>query len=203
MESRGDANAMSLSQNGPDHTKASLLASIHTEIKAIWADVMGGLSAFRHRLREDVKKELSDFRNEMNQALGNIREDLKTATTWVKEAEQLVAEIEECNTELEATLRQIKQAQESIQTTDFVQLQQINWKKRQRPAGPDGRLSEDQCRLVAYRDVLEWALRGEKLGRHNRKVLPSCIVGAIRDNYPSPTGQYVGFKEAEEAFKLI
>lgn len=49
----------------------------------------------------------------MNQAMGDIREDLKTTTTRVEEEEQGVAEIGECNTEFEETLRQMKQAQES------------------------------------------------------------------------------------------
>uniref|UniRef100_A0A8C1B467 P2X purinoreceptor 7 intracellular domain-containing protein n=1 Tax=Cyprinus carpio carpio TaxID=630221 RepID=A0A8C1B467_CYPCA len=60
-----------------------------------------------------------------------------------------------------------------------------------------------QYRLVAYRIVLEWMLKGERLGRRNRRVLPSCVVSAIRLSYPSPSGRYVGFREAEEAFGLL
>ncbi|KAK7175942.1 hypothetical protein R3I93_000259 [Phoxinus phoxinus] len=85
----------------------------------------------------------------------------------------------------------------------FFHLPKVNWKRRPRPEGPGGTLTVDQCRLVAYRVVLEWILKGEKLGRHNRKVLPSCVVWSIRERYPSSSGQYVGFKEAEQAFGLI
>lgn len=60
-----------------------------------------------------------------------------------------------------------------------------------------------QCRLAAYWVVMEWILKGEKLGRHNRQILPSCVVRAIQARYPSSSGTYVGFKEAEEAFGLI
>ncbi|XP_078019511.1 uncharacterized protein LOC144459417 [Epinephelus lanceolatus] len=69
--------------------------------------------------------------------------------------------------------------------------------------GPNGQLSINQYRLVAYRVVLEWALRGERLGPGNRRVLPSCIVTAIRNKYPSPTGTYKGFMEADDMFRIM
>ncbi|XP_061877782.1 uncharacterized protein LOC133630284 [Entelurus aequoreus] len=85
----------------------------------------------------------------------------------------------------------------------FFHVPKINWKRRPRPQGENGQLSIDQCRLVAYRVVLEWALRGERLGRGNRRVLPRCIVMAIRSKYPSPTGTYTGFNEAEDIFNIL
>ncbi|RXN22568.1 myosin heavy fast skeletal muscle-like protein [Labeo rohita] len=60
-----------------------------------------------------------------------------------------------------------------------------------------------QYRLVAYRMVTEWALKGEKLGKGHIRVLPSCVVDLIRTKYPSPNGQYQGFKESEEAELLF
>lgn len=60
-----------------------------------------------------------------------------------------------------------------------------------------------QCRLVAYRVFLEWVLQGEKLGPGERQVLPSCVVTAIRKKYPSTSGVYSGFQEAEDASRII
>ncbi|XP_060775114.1 uncharacterized protein LOC132884975 [Neoarius graeffei] len=85
----------------------------------------------------------------------------------------------------------------------FFHIPKINWKKHPRPAGPDGQLSSEQYRLIAYRIVLEWALKGEKLGPGNRRVLPSCVVELIRRTYPSPNGQYAGFKESVDALQLF
>lgn len=33
------------------------------------------------------------------------------------------------------------------------------------------------------------------LGRGNRKVVPSCVLWKVRDNYPAPDNNYMGFKE--------
>ncbi|XP_038163456.1 uncharacterized protein LOC119798171 [Cyprinodon tularosa] len=85
----------------------------------------------------------------------------------------------------------------------FFHVPKINWKKRPRPAGPNNTLSADQYRLVAYRVVLEWILKGERLGKDSRRVLPACIVTSIRSSYPSPDGVYTGFKEAEAAFEQL
>ncbi|XP_065134635.1 P2X purinoceptor 7-like [Paramisgurnus dabryanus] len=79
----------------------------------------------------------------------------------------------------------------------FFYVPKLNWKKRPRPEGLNGQLSDRQLRMVSYRVVLEWALKGQQLGRGNRVVLPSCVVWAVRDAFPSPTEQYTGFKEGE------
>jgi len=51
--------------------------------------------------------------------------------------------------------------------------------------------------------VTEWALKREKLDKGYRHVLPSCVADLIRTKYPSPNGQYQGFKESEEADLLF
>ncbi|KAK0156600.1 hypothetical protein N1851_000032 [Merluccius polli] len=79
----------------------------------------------------------------------------------------------------------------------FFSVDKIHLKKKTRPDGPNGQLSMLQYRLVAYRIVLEWGLKG------NRRVLPSCVVTSIRNKYPSATGQYVGFREAQDALRFF
>ena len=113
MESDDGVNANSPSPRRLENIKASFLANIHTEIRAMRVDVKKELTALCHKLREDVKNELAEFREEINQTLGNIREIFKTR--WVDEAEQGVAELEEFSMELEDELLQMKQAKESMQ----------------------------------------------------------------------------------------
>ena len=48
-------------------------------------------------------------------------------------------------------------------------------------------------RKAAYRQWTMW--RCGYLGRRNRKVVPSCVVWAVRSKYPAPDGCYLGFKE--------
>ena len=48
-------------------------------------------------------------------------------------------------------------------------------------------------RKAAYRQWVMW--QHGYLCRHNQKVVPSCVVWAIHNVYPSPDGVYLGFKE--------
>ena len=50
-------------------------------------------------------------------------------------------------------------------------------------------------RLAAYRQFTWWAHGA--LGKKNRRVIPACVVKAIRQEFPDETGQYARFKEAE------
>ncbi|XP_041420024.1 P2X purinoceptor 7-like [Xenopus laevis] len=49
-------------------------------------------------------------------------------------------------------------------------------------------------RRAAYRSFTTWVYG--YLGTGNRKVIPSCIVTAIRAAFPDPKGKYVGFLTA-------
>lgn len=54
-------------------------------------------------------------------------------------------------------------------------------------------------RLCSYRVFTSW-LYG-RLGAHNRRVIPACVVRAIRAQYPNSEGvEYTGFSDASSAW---
>ncbi|VDI24238.1 Hypothetical predicted protein [Mytilus galloprovincialis] len=74
----------------------------------------------------------------------------------------------------------------------FIQMMMF---KRQRVRAPD-QLNSRQSRLVAYRQFVCLMLKGERLGKGNRVVIPSCVVRKIRDAFLDDDGDYTGFKLA-------
>ena len=48
-------------------------------------------------------------------------------------------------------------------------------------------------RNLAYRNFLVFLHKGTPLGRHNRVVLPRCVVQCIREKYPDEDNNYTGF----------
>ena len=52
--------------------------------------------------------------------------------------------------------------------------------------------SMESFRKAAYRQFALWTYG--KLGRGNRRVIPSRAVLKIRETYPAPSGRYMGFR---------
>jgi ribosomal protein L14 len=56
-------------------------------------------------------------------------------------------------------------------------------------------LTNRQSRLMAYRQFVCWVRKGQPLDKKYRVTLPACVVKTIREEFPSPDGNYEGFKE--------
>ncbi|KAG0445593.1 hypothetical protein HPB47_013602 [Ixodes persulcatus] len=52
---------------------------------------------------------------------------------------------------------------------------------------------DPMLRFVAYRQFVRWMW--QRLGRHNRRILPACVVCRIREQFPSDT--HTGFLDPE------
>jgi hypothetical protein len=66
--------------------------------------------------------------------------------------------------------------------------------KRHRGRAPDV-LANRQSRLMAYRQFVCWVRKGQPLDKKYKVILPVCVVKSIRDEFPSPDGNYECFKE--------
>ena len=66
-----------------------------------------------------------------------------------------------------------------------------NWKHTR---AEDFDFSTNATRKAAYHQLTMW--KYGRLGRGNRKPNPVCIVRMIREAYPSPTNEYMGYKES-------
>ncbi|KAL3842849.1 hypothetical protein ACJMK2_020830 [Sinanodonta woodiana] len=52
-------------------------------------------------------------------------------------------------------------------------------------------ISTDILICITYRQFMSWIWHHP--GKGNRRILPSCAVCKIRDTYPDPLSNYVGF----------
>jgi hypothetical protein len=51
-------------------------------------------------------------------------------------------------------------------------------------------------RYAAYRQYIWWIYK--YLGPKNRRIIPSCVLWSIRENYPEESGSYIPFRFSEE-----
>ena len=56
-------------------------------------------------------------------------------------------------------------------------------------------LTNRSLRFAAYKQFIWWVF--QRLGKGNRRVIPSWVVWNIRKPYPEANGQYVLFNEGE------
>ena len=56
-------------------------------------------------------------------------------------------------------------------------------------------MTNTNYRFCAYRSYINFIYGF--LGRRNRRVIPACVVGHIRNTWPDPHGSYVGYKDPE------
>lgn len=78
---------MAETDSASDNLSASI-AAIHADIKAFHMDIKTELTAFRDSLARDLKEELSNFKQEVNQKLNGLVTDLNVTAERTDEAEQ-------------------------------------------------------------------------------------------------------------------
>ena len=84
----------------------------------------------------------------------------------------------------------------------------LAWRKQRKSSGF---LDAEECKFSvmtnknyrhhAYREYVEY-IHG-LLGKHNRKVIPSCVVWYIRGRWPDPHGNYTGYKPGSDEVEDI
>ncbi|CAM4611372.1 unnamed protein product [Leuciscus chuanchicus] len=84
-------------------------------VKAFRVDIKTELAAFRDSPAKDMKEELCNLKQEVNQKLNGLVTDLNATAERIDEAEQRVADLEENTAELKEVLGQSIQIQENLQ----------------------------------------------------------------------------------------
>lgn len=116
MEGGDKRQTRGKSQNKPKKDDTTPTESVdtlaeHEAMEAIQANIIAEIQA----VRLDLKKELVDFRGEINQKLNDITSELKEITERVEETEQRVADMEEWSADAKEVLSHTLELHQSIQ----------------------------------------------------------------------------------------
>ena len=57
--------------------------------------------------------------------------------------------------------------------------------------GEEKNINNNNYRFIAYRQYIGWIYG--RLGRNERRPIPSCVLGKIRETFPSPDNTYIPF----------
>ena len=57
-------------------------------------------------------------------------------------------------------------------------------------------ITNRSLRFAAYKQFVWWIFKN--LGRGNRRVIPSCVIWTIRNNYPESNGQYTLYSDGNK-----
>ena len=69
------------------------------------------------------------------------------------------------------------------------------------PPEKENEIKNRLSRFAIYKQFVWWIY--QRLGRGNRRVLPSCILWKIREHYPRANGRYVLENEGEKNIRSL
>lgn len=175
-------------------------------MEAIQANIIAEIQAAKSEQKKDfeevidsLKKELTDFREDINQKLNTIATDLKDITDRVEQAEERVAEVEEWSADTRELFSHTLEFQESIQTrlTDLeARSRRNNMRIHGIPEGAEGDNIQD---FVEKLIKTELSLTDTSLGiqRCHRSLGPKPPPGA------NPRSVIVYFLEYKTKEKVL
>ena len=90
------------------------ISAIHTDIKAGHLDMEKELSGFCKTIKRDMREELGNFKDGVNQKLSEIGAELKNTEARMEEVENRAGEVEEWSVNTKDALLQALKEQEHI-----------------------------------------------------------------------------------------
>lgn len=176
-----------ISNQAKQENMEAIQANIITEIKAVRSDMKKEYSETIGVL----KKELTDFREEVNEKLSTISCDLQEITKRVEETEQRVADVEEQGAEIGELLSRTLEIQQSIQT-QLTDLEARSRRNNIRIHGiPEGSEGDD------IQDFVEKFIKSELSPPDDRLGIQRChrFLGSRPPQGSSPRSIIIYFQE--------